>query len=222
MMGQPHGLPFLGVIGMTGQHHFGHAAGTDDAGDADRTAAADENPAAALGQGVEGGRFGHPHMGRCRQFQAAADHGALQGGHHRQAAHLDMVEGAMPLLGVQHHLEGFTVAMLGQIEAGREMGAVAVQHDDARRVRGGGEEVADLVDEGIVDGVALVGSVEPDHGDGAAHLDGQKGIGTLTHAVPPQITAICYLLKLLCATTISAESSLRLNPANQGAGSPVW
>ena len=51
---RPIAAAFLGVVDAAGQHHVGHARDADQARDARRAAAADEEAALAFGQAVEG------------------------------------------------------------------------------------------------------------------------------------------------------------------------
>ena len=92
--------PLFRRIGPPGQHHISHAGDADEARQAGRAAAADENAALAFGQGIKRTRLRHADMGGAGQFQPAADHRALQHGNHRHAGKLDSVKGPMPHAGM--------------------------------------------------------------------------------------------------------------------------
>ena len=89
-------LAFVGVVDAAGEHHVGHPRDADQARDARRAAAADEQAALAFGQAVEGARLGDADVAGARQLEPAADHGAVQHRDHRHPAELDLVERRMP------------------------------------------------------------------------------------------------------------------------------
>jgi hypothetical protein len=86
---------------------------------------------AAFGQLVHRARFGDTNVGRGGQFQAAADHRAVQHGDHRDAGLVDLAEDAVPALRVQHGAGGFAVLVLGEVEPGAEVLAGAGQDHHA-------------------------------------------------------------------------------------------
>ena len=88
--------PFLGVVDAAGEHHVGHARGADQARNARRSAAADEEAALPFGQAVERARLGDADVARRRELEAAADDRAVQHRDHRHAAELDLLERRMP------------------------------------------------------------------------------------------------------------------------------
>ena len=93
---KPIAQPFVGVVDAAGQHHVGHPRGADQARDARRAAAADEDAALALGQAVEGALLGDADVAARGQLEAAADHRAMQHRDHRHAAELDLLERRVP------------------------------------------------------------------------------------------------------------------------------
>jgi hypothetical protein len=76
-------------------------------------------------------RFGDADVGRGGQLQAAADHRAVQHGDHRDAGLVDLAEDAVPALRVQHGAEGVAVLVLGEVEPGAEVLALAGQDHHA-------------------------------------------------------------------------------------------
>ena len=131
----PDRLAFLGVIAAPGEHHVHHARGADEPRQAHRAAAADEDAAAAFGERVVGGVFRHPDVAGRRDFQPAADHGAVQHRDHRDLAELDVLERAMPAARMRDALRDVARAQLAEIETRAEMVAFARQHDGFDRVR---------------------------------------------------------------------------------------
>ena len=100
----------------------------DQARQAHRAAAADEDAAAPFRQRVIGRSLGDADVRRGRKLEPAADDRAMQHGNHRHLAELDLLEGAVP---VARMLDAFGDVALGQlveIESGGEMIALAVQH----------------------------------------------------------------------------------------------
>ena len=88
--------PFLRALYSTGQHHVHHAGCADQAWDAHRATADDEDAVHALGEGVIGTAFGHPDMRGGRQFQAAADDGTVQDDDHGDLTVFDLLESTVP------------------------------------------------------------------------------------------------------------------------------
>ena len=148
-------LAFLGVVAAPGEHHVHHARGADEPRQAHRAAAADEDAAAAFGERVVGGVLRHPDVAGRRDFQPAADHGAVQHRDHRDLAELDVLECAMPAARMRDALRDVARAQFAEIEARAEMVAFARQHDGFDPVRHAGEERLDTEHRGVVDGVAL-------------------------------------------------------------------
>ncbi len=89
----------------------------------------------ALRQGVERAVLGHPQMRRQRQLEPAPDHRALERRHHRHAAELDLVEGAVPHPRMHHPAAASSLGQLGEVESGAEMRAVRRQHQGAHVLR---------------------------------------------------------------------------------------
>ena len=87
---------FVGVVDAAGQHHVGHARHADQARNARRAAAADEQAALAFGQAVERARLGDADVARAGQLEPAADDRAVQHRDHRHAAELDLLERRVP------------------------------------------------------------------------------------------------------------------------------
>ena len=76
------------------------------------------------------------------QFQPAADHRALQRRDHGHAAILDAVEHPVPHLRMAQALGGVLLGQFGQIEAGGEMVADAVDDHGADALGQIGEAIA--------------------------------------------------------------------------------
>ena len=157
------GRAFGGGIDPAGQHHVGHPRHADQPRQPHRSAAADEDTALALGQREIGARLGDADMRGTGQLQPAADHRALQRGDDRHAAVLDAVEHPVPHLRVAQALGGVVLGQFGQVEAGREMIADAVDDNGADVVGQIGEAILDREDDAVIERIALGRPVEP-HG----------------------------------------------------------
>ena len=99
---RPIAQALLGVVDAAGQHHVGHARDADQARDARRAAAADEDAALAFGQAVERAALGDADVRGDGELEPAADHRAVQHRDHRHAAELDLLERGVPRARVQH------------------------------------------------------------------------------------------------------------------------
>ncbi len=127
---------FLGAIGAPGQHHVGDAREPDEARQPHRTAAAEEDAAAALGQRVEGAALGHPHMAARRKLEPAADDRAVQ---HRDDGHpplLDRGEGMVPGARMMDRRRRVRRGQARKVEPGGEMLALAMDHHRANPAGG--------------------------------------------------------------------------------------
>ena len=159
-----------------GQHHVRHHRIADDALNANGAAAADENAALAFGQAEERRAVGDPDMGRRRKLQAAADDRAVQRGDERDRAARDDVEHFVPgVIGFfarprrLHSLQQFF-----EVEAGGKVHAVTEDHAGVGLLAGPHDGVAQLHDDGVVDGVALLRAVQPDERDRAVEFVGDQ------------------------------------------------
>ena len=166
--------PFLRVVDAAGEHHVGHARGADQARDARRAAAADEEAPLAFGQAVERARLGDAHVARGRELEAAADDRAVQHRDHRHLAELDLLERGVPRARMDDAFGDAALGDLGEVEAGAEVIALAAHDDRARRLRQVDEGGVQLRDQRVADGVALGRPVEPHVQHGAARFDAQQ------------------------------------------------
>ena len=115
------------------------------------------------------------------ELEPAADHRAVQHRHDRNPAELDARERLVPHPRVQYALGSGPLAELGEIEPGAEVVAGAVQHDGAHALGRRGEEIAEPLDGGIVQRVALGGAVEAEEADRVLALEVQRRSGTGLH-----------------------------------------
>jgi hypothetical protein len=114
-------------------------------------------------------------MGRGRKLEAAADHRAVHHCDNRHLTELDLVEHAVPEARVANGLFNAVRAQVGEVEAGREMIAVPVQH---HRLHAFGQVVEERLDAEhglVIERVALLGPVEPQDRDVAARFGVQRG-----------------------------------------------
>src|SRR6185369_4636045 len=108
-----------------GEHHVGHSCGADQARNARRAAAADEEAALPFGKAVERARLGDANVTRRRKLEAAADDSAVQHRDDRHLAELDALERGVPRARVDDALGDAALADLGEVEAGAEVIALA-------------------------------------------------------------------------------------------------
>src|SRR5690349_17701531 len=109
------------------------------------------------------------------KFQPAADHRSLQRRDDRDAAVLDAVEHPVPHLRVQEPAGGVVLGQFGEIEAGGEMVADAVDDDCAEVVGQAGETLADFENDAVIERIALGGPVETHGQHRAPPLDREVG-----------------------------------------------
>src|SRR3712207_2764730 len=83
----------------------------------------------------------------------------------------NLLEHPVPHLRVAHDAEGIAVLVLGEVEAGAEVLAVAGQHHGLGSRRRRLEEFFEARDQGVIDGIALSRPVEAHDRDRAALLD---------------------------------------------------
>ena len=172
-------MAFLGAERPSGQHHVLHPRHADQARDPDRAAAAQENAALPLRQAVIGRAFGDADMGRRGKLQPAADDGAVQRRDDRRAPELDRFEGAMPHARMEDAFERIMLPRhFRKIEPGREMRALAGQHDRANVLRQAGEERLEPQHRRVVERVALLRAREAQMRDSAAprRLEGLRQV----------------------------------------------
>ena len=170
----PIARPSLRVVDAAGQHHVGHARGADQARDARRAAAADEEAALAFGQAVERARLGDADVAGRGELEAAADDRAVQHRDDRHAAELDLLERGVPRARMDDAFGDAALGDLGEVEAGAEVIAFAAQDDRARRLGQVDEGRVQLRDERIADGVALLRPVQAHVQHRARRLDVQQ------------------------------------------------
>ncbi len=156
------------------QHHVGHPRHPDQPRQPHRAAAADEDAALALRQREIGRWLGDADMRRAGQFQPAADHRALQRGDDRHAAILNAVEHPVPHLGMQEAAGRVVIGQFGEVEAGGEMIADAVDDNRADVVGQIRKAVADRQDDAVIERVAFCGAIEADGQHPAGRLDRQQ------------------------------------------------
>ena len=166
----------LNLQHAAGQHHVLHAGKTDQPRHAHRAPAADEDPALAFGQ-CEIGRFvGNANLRGGSRFESAAQCRAMQRRDERDIAARHDLE-----IGVAVELERQALRPSGlpvfggpaQVEAGAEI--VAVTEDDAALASSPARSIAARTLHNVgVEAVALVGTVEPDQGDLAIQLVGDR------------------------------------------------
>ena len=108
-------------------------------------------------------------MRRAGQLQPPTDHRALQRRDHGDAAILDAVEHPVPHLGVPQALGGIALAQFGEVEAGREMIADAMDDHGPDALRNVRKAVLDRQDDAVVQRIALGRAVEA-HGQHRARL----------------------------------------------------
>ena len=113
-------------------------------------------------------------MGGRGEFQPAADHRALEDGDDGNGAEFDFLEAAMPGTRMKHAGRHVAFGDFAEIEAGGEIGAVAVDHRGAHICRNVGEAGFQRLDRFVVDRVALGLPVEADEEDVAAPLDRER------------------------------------------------
>lgn len=120
---------------------------------------------------------------RCqRQLESTTDDRAVKRCDKRDAPVLNDLERSMPEPRMRHGLKRAALAVLLEIESRAEMIAFREQDRGPYPVGWIAEECADPLDELLVERVALLGSDEPEHGDGVIDLDVEQlsgHIGTL-------------------------------------------
>src|ERR671933_184556 len=121
-------VSLVGAQAPPGKHQLAHLVDADDPRYPDRAAATYEYPQRALRQRVRDARLRHAHVGREGELQAAADDSAVEGTNDRDLPALEPIERAVPELRVLHHLDRGALAMLGKVQAGAEVVAVAEHH----------------------------------------------------------------------------------------------
>ena len=112
-------------------------------------------------------------MGRRRKLHAAAHDGAVERAHVGDGAALDRVEDGMPFARMVDALDRRAVHVLGKIEAGGEMLAVAEDHAGLGLCAGARDAKPQRLDERVVDGVAFLRPVQTDERDGTVELIGE-------------------------------------------------
>ena len=164
-------LAVLRIVDAAGEHHVRHARGADQARDAHRTATAHENAARTFGQRVERARVRDADVAGRGEFEPAADHGAVQCRDDRHGAVLQLFQRGVPHAGMQQPRAGVALFQLGQVEAGAEVFAIAVEHGGAYALRQRFEGSAHSLHQRIAQRVALGGPVQAHDGDVAIDLE---------------------------------------------------
>jgi hypothetical protein len=162
-------------------------------------------------------------VGRGRQFQAAADHRAVQHGDHRDAGLVDLAEDAMPALRMHHDAGRLAVLVLGEVEAGAEMVAGAGQDHHARF---GGTRVPGLfegVEQAVADGIALGRTAQHDGIDQPVEDDVLRDLSVTAkvilqldaHSVMPNLK-----FRLSIQISLSISSEYKCSTGRRGASAP--
>jgi hypothetical protein len=169
--------PLIGIVDPARQHHVGHARGADQARQAGRAAAADEQAAWPFRQGIEGAALRHPDVRRTRQLQPAADHRACS----------TAITGTRPnwtwsnaaCQARECSMPSATLRSLssGQVEPGAEVLALAAQHDDPHRLGQADQAACSSAISASLNRIALGRPVQTQLGDGALHHDAEDGGG---------------------------------------------
>ncbi|MGY3404418.1 hypothetical protein ACVWZV_000531 [Bradyrhizobium sp. GM5.1] len=162
----------------------------DQARQAHRTAATDEDAALPLRQREIGRGFGDTDMRRAGELQPASDHGAPERGDHRHAAVLDAVEHPVPHLGMEKAATGIMVGQFGEVETAGKMVADAVDDDGADILGQGRKTLADLQDDAVVERIALGRPIEADGQNPVRPLDLQKPGGARVSGLG---VSLCHL-----------------------------
>ena len=161
------------------QHHVGHHRGAHYALDAHGAAPTHKNAALAFGQAKKCSLVTDPQVRSAGQFQPAADHRALQRGHKRNRAALDLVKHFMPGMALAlarwRGLPGGAFQGLGQIQPGAEVAAVGKQHGHVSVVMRLHHGRAQLRQQRVAHGIAFVGAVQANERDVAIEFVGHQG-----------------------------------------------
>src|SRR5579871_1876115 len=175
VVGKTEQSAFVSPVAAPGQHHIDDAGSADQPRQAHRSAAAEENAAAAFREGVVGRALGDPDMACSGELEAAAYDRAMKNRHHRRPAELYALESAMP--GPRMRNPGRDVALceFGEIEPGAEMLALAVDDDGFDVVGDGREEVLNALNGGVVQRVALVRATQAEDANRAVLLEVERG-----------------------------------------------
>ena len=187
---EPDRLAFFGAERMPGQHHVHHAGHADERRQAHRPAAADEDAAASLRQRIERRRLRHADMGSGGKFEPAADDRAVEDGDDGHFPELNAVEGTMPEPRMLDAGEDVALLEFRQVEPGAEMLAVAGQDNSADVIRQGGEERLHSRHRRVVERVAFLRAMQPQHRNFAAPLGAKrrwqnaKIAGAIVHGKP--------------------------------------
>jgi len=160
---------FLDIQQPTGQHHVHHHGGPHHPLNPHRAAPADKNAALTFRQTKDCRLVTHPHMGGRGQFQSAAHHGPVQCCHKGDGPPRHLVEHGVPVvpkaLGRPWLLAGGPLEQFCQIQAGAEIVAMPEQDADLGLLVGAQHRLRQCADQGIVDGIAFFGAIEPQQGD---------------------------------------------------------
>jgi hypothetical protein len=153
------------------QHHVDHPRHADQPRQPHRSAAADENAALALRQREIGRWFGDADMRRAGS--PPADHRAFSAAITRRGY---TTEHPVPHLGVPQALGGVVLGQFGQVEAGGEMIAYAMDDHGACPLGKIGKTVLDRQDNAVIQRIALGRAVEA-HGQHRARLLDLEQVG---------------------------------------------
>src|SRR4051812_30278065 len=134
-----------------------------------------------------------------------------------EAPELDLLEDAVPHLRMLHDPEGVAVLVLGKVEPGAEVLAVAGEHHGLGVRRGRLEEALEARDQGVVDGVALRRPVEAHDRERAALLDREMRQRRLERA-DRRVHALSTSSRMKRATTSCGIGAARIGFSPVGSG----
>src|SRR6202044_342539 len=144
-----------------------------------RTTAADKNAALAFREWEKGGAIGNADFGCGGKSEAAADHCPMQGGDGGNRTARNNVEYRVPsVVALFSRQRRFYVFQeLCEVETGGKVQAMAEDDAGIRLIAGAPHRIAQLRDHGVVDGVALVRTVQADDRNRAIEFIGDKRRG---------------------------------------------
>jgi uncharacterized protein (DUF1778 family) len=112
-------------------------------------------------------------MGGAGEFEAAADHRAVEHRHHRHTAELDALENPVPAARMRDALRRRTIRKLGEVQSRAEMLACAAQHQGLDACRQAADAGIELLDHGVTQCVALRRTIQRQDADAAAPREPQ-------------------------------------------------
>src|SRR5688500_382103 len=117
------------------------------------------------------------------ELEPSAHYRAAHRGDHRHPAVLDAIHDAVPAARMRHDVERSPGRMLAPVAARGEMTAGAAEHDGANLSGYGDKEAVEGLDQRIVEGIALFGTIE-DEVRHLALLSNPKNLLELRHCLP--------------------------------------